>query len=210
MAEELQHLIDRIHREAIEKSEQESARILSQAKERAAVIVRDAAAEAKRRIEQADRDAQVYAERSTRTIEQAARDLLISVGQGVEDILEDIIADAVDQAMDTDTLKKMLVTLAEAYVKAGGGEQRIVMLIPEKDQQEIITFFAGQYRQKLIHGVDIRTDRNIVKGFKVRMLDHQVEHHFTREAIAESLAHFLRPHLAEIVHRAAQEASNPD
>lgn len=209
MAEELQHLIDRIHREAIEKSEQEAAAILSQAKERAAAIVRESEAEAKRRIEQAERDSHVFAERSTRTIEQAARDLLITVGQGVEDILEDIIAEAVDESMDTDTLQKMLVAMAESYAKAGGGEQRIVMLIPEKEQERIIAYFADQYRQKLIHGVEIRTDRSIIKGFKVRVVENQVEHQFTREAIAEALGHFLRPHLAEIVHRAARETSKP-
>ncbi len=207
MAEELQHLIDRIHREAIEKSEQEAAAILSQAKEKAAAIVRESEAEARRRLEKAGKDAEVFAERSTRTIEQAARDLLITVGQGVEDILEDIIADAVNESLDADTLQKMLITMAEAYAKAGGGEQRIVMLIPEKDQDRIIAYFAEQYRQKLIHGVEIRTDRSIIKGFKVRVVENQVEHQFTREAIADALGHFLRPHLAEIVHRAARETS---
>ena len=208
MAEELQHLIDRIHREAIEKSEQDAAAILSQAKEKAAAIVRESEAEARRRLEKAEKDAEVFAERSTRTIEQAARDLLITVGQGVEDILEDIIAEAVNESLDTDTLQKMLITMAEAYAKAGGGEQRIVMLIPEKDQDRIIAYFAEQYRQKLIHGVEIRTDRSIIKGFKVRVVENQVEHQFTREAIADALGHFLRPHLAEIVHRAARETSD--
>ena len=38
----------------------------------------------------------------------------------------------------------------------------------------------------------------------------RVQHDFTREAIAESLVNFLRPQLAEIVHRVARQGSQTD
>lgn len=207
MAEELQYLIERIHKEAIEASETEAARIVSQAKEKAAALVRNAEAEAKARLEKADRDAQVFVERSTRTLEQAARDLLITVGQGVENILQDIIDEAVDSALTIEVLQNLLLEVAKAYAAQGGQEQRVELLIPEKDQQQIVKFFAEQYRQKLVHGIEIHTSRDVLKGFKVRVAEGQVEHQFTREAIAEALGQFLRPHLSEIVHRAAREAA---
>ena len=43
MAAELQHLIERIQREAVEAGEQQATRILTQAKEKAAALVRDGA-----------------------------------------------------------------------------------------------------------------------------------------------------------------------
>ncbi len=204
MAEELQHLIDRIQREAIEKSEMEATQIVARAKTQAATLVKNAEAQAKAILEQAERDSQVFVQRGQKTLEQAARDLLITVGQGIEKILDEIVSEATKQALDTDTLKEMMLPLAQAYAKEEGPRNRIALLVGEQDQKEIIAFFAEAYRQKLIGGVDIRADNNIFKGFKVRMVDQHVEHQFTDEAIAEALCNFLRPHMAEIVQHAAR------
>ena len=42
MAEELQHLIDRIKQEGVETAEQQGAQIVAKAKEKAAAIVKEA------------------------------------------------------------------------------------------------------------------------------------------------------------------------
>ncbi len=204
MSEDLQHLIERIQTEAIGEAEAKAARIVAQAKEKAAAIVREAEANAKEILAKAERESQVFVERSRKTLEQAARDLLITVGQGVENILENIVDESVDQAMDTSFLKDILLRIAQAYVERGGSENRIQILIGEKDQQEIIRFFADKYRQHLVQGVEIHTDTGIFKGFRVAISDRHVVHEFTKKAIAEALCAFLRPHLAEIVHRAAE------
>ncbi len=207
MAEELQHLIERIQKEAVEKAEQQAAEIISKAKEKAAAIVREAEAKAKAMLEKAEKDAQAFTERSRKTLEQAARDLLISVGQGVENILKDIVAEAVDQALTPDVLKQMLVKMAEAYAARGGSETRIDLLISPKDKDDIVRFFAEQYRRRLLHGVEIHVDNELFKGFRVSFVDGNVYHDFSKQAIADALTQFLRPQLAEIVHRVAREES---
>jgi V/A-type H+-transporting ATPase subunit E len=206
MAEELQHLIDRIRKEAIGEAEAQAEKLVAQARERAATLVRDAEQKAAAHLAKAEEDAKLFAERSTRTIEQAARDLLITVGQGVENILQDIVGGALDAAMTPDVIERMLVKIAEGYCLRGGAESRVEFLIAEKDQDEIVRYFADQYRQHLVHGVSIRTDNGVLRGFRVALKDGHVYHDFTKPAIAEALGNFLRPHLAEIVHRAAREA----
>lgn len=210
MAIELQNLIDRINQEAIEKGESAAGEILAQAKERAAALVKEAEATAKARLEKAEKDSEVYVERSARTLEQAARDLLIGVGQAIENIIQDIVNASTDQALDPDTLKRMMVKMAEAYAEKNGMESRIEFIIGERDQAEIVSFFADQYRRHLISGVDINIDHGVRKGFRVTLENERVYHDFTRPAIAEALASFVRPHLAEIVHRAARTASTGD
>lgn len=210
MAEELQHLIERIRKEGVEKAEQEGAEILSKAKEKAASIVREAEAKAKAMLEKAEKDAQAFTERSRRTLEQAARDLLISVGQGVENILKDIVAEAVDEALSIDVLKQMLVKMAEAYAAHAGRETRIDLLISARDKEELIRFFAEQYRQRLLQGVEIHVDNELFKGFRVSFVQNHVYHDFSKQAIAEALTQFLRPQLSEIVHRVAREESQTE
>lgn len=210
MTIELQHLIDQINREAIEKSEGQASRILAEAQERAASLVREAETVARARLEKAEQDSVVYVERSTRTLEQAARDLLVSVGQAIENIIQDIVNRSTDEALDPDTLKRMIVKMVEAYAEKNGTESRIEFMIGERDQEEIVSYFAEQYRRHLISGVDINIDHGVRKGFRVTFENEHVYHDFTRPAIAEALASFVRPHLAEIVHRAARAASTSD
>ncbi len=210
MGEELQHLIDRIRTEALSEAETEGGRIVAEAREKAAATVKDAEAKAKALLAKADRDAKVFVERGERTLEQAARDLLITVGQGVEHVVEDIVGEALDEAMDIGLLQQMLLKIAEGYCRHQGTESRIEYLIGKEDQAAVVKFFASQYRRHLLQGVSIHTDDGILKGFRMALRDDHAYHDFTKPAIAEALGNFLRPHLAEIVHRAAREAGGDE
>ena len=209
MAEDLQQLMDKIQSEAIEKAEKQAAEIQSKAKEKAAATVKEAEQKAEALLAKAEKDAEQYTERSTRTLEQAARDLLISVGQGVENILDDLVSETLDEAMSIDVIKEMLTRMAETYIERGGKERRIGLLVTPEDQETLVKFFSEKYREKLGHGIEIHPDRSISKGFHISFVDEHAHHDFSKQAIAEALSRFLRPHLSEIILRAASDESNP-
>ncbi len=204
MAEELQSLIERIQQEGVSKAQAEADAIISGARQRAAQIVKEAEEQASAKLKQAEQDAALFMERSRKTLEQAARDLLITVGQGVENILKDIVAGAVKDALSVTVLENMLVKMAEAYVVREGGSGQINLLVSPQDQQALVKFFATRYRQKIGQGVQLHVDNNIFKGFKIAFVEDHLCHDFTAPAIAEALMNLLRPNLAEIVHRAAR------
>ncbi len=206
MAEELQPLLEQIRKEGVEKAQKEASELLGQAKEKAAQIVRDAEAKAKDLVAKAESDAEIYTQRSTATLEQAARDVLITVGQGIENIISELVAESTKEALKIEVLEQMMVKMAEACA-ASHGETRIELLVGEADQKDMVRFFADKYREKMIHGIELHTDKEILKGFKVSFADDHVYLDFTQEAIAESLTAFLRPKLAEIVGRVAKKAA---
>ncbi len=206
MAEELQPLLDQIRKEGVEKADAEAAEILAKAKEKAAQTVRDAEAKAKELVAKAETDAEVFTERSIATLEQSARDLLITVGQGIENIISEIVAESTTDALNTEVLEQMLVNMAQSCAEKQG-ETRIEMLVSEADQKELVKFFAAKYSDKMSRGVELHVDSEILKGFKVSFADDHAYLDFTQEAIAEALTTFLRPKLAEIVGRVAQGAA---
>ena len=206
MAEELQPLLEQIRKEGVEKAEAQAAEILAQAKVRAAQTVREAETKAKELVTKAQADAQIYTERSTATLEQAARDLLITVGQGIQNIISDIISESVDSALKIEVLEQMMVKMAQSCAERQG-ETRIELLISEQDQRDLVKFFAQKYREKMIHGIELHVDNEILKGFRVSFADDHVYLDFTSDAIAGALTAFLRPKLAEIVSRVAKESS---
>lgn len=206
MAEELQPLLDQIRKEGVEKADAEAAEILAKAKEKAAQTVRDAEAKAKELVAKAETDAEVFTQRSIATLEQSARDLLITVGQGIENIISEIVAESTTDALNTEVLEQMLVNMAQSCAEKQG-ETRIEMLVSEADQKELVKFFAAKYSDKMSHGIELHVDNEILKGFKVSFADDHAYLDFTQEAIAEALTAFLRPKLAEIVGRVAQGAA---
>jgi len=203
MAEELQHLIERIRKEGVESGEKAADSLVAEAKKKAAAITADAEKQAKDMVAKAEKDAEAFAARGKQTLQQAARDLLISIGGSVGDVVGGIVDEKLDAALTPDTMAKMLVKLAEAYGK-DGGTGGIVAMLGEEDAKALKALFANEYKDHLAAGIQIESAKGIFKGFRVGVKDGQVFHDFTKEAIAESLGSFLRPELAEIVKQAAE------
>ena len=203
MAEELQHLIERIRKEGVESGEKAAESLVAEAKQKAAKIVADAQKQAKDLVAKAETDSAAFAERGQATLRQAARDLLISVGGAIGKVVGGIVEAQVGAALTPDLMAQMLLKLAEAYAKDGGAGGMVAML-GEADAAAVRAAFAKEYQNKLAAGIQIESDREIFQGFRAGAKDGQVFHDFTKEAIAESLANFLRPELAQIVKKAAE------
>ncbi len=198
MAEDLQYLIDRIQKEGIDKADNEATSLISGAKAKAAAIIRDAEAEAKAKLEKADQDALAYVERSTRTLEQSARDLIITVGKRIETMLTDLLALQVEKNLSEDTIKQMLLSLASNYTSD------ISVCLSETDVKKLNSFILNEFQQKLTSGVTVESDSGIHFGFRVKLDGGKISHEFTSEALGEALSAHLRPELAKVVTSAAQ------
>jgi V/A-type H+/Na+-transporting ATPase subunit E len=203
MAEELQHLIERIRKEGVESGEKAADSLVAEAKKKAAGIVADAQKQAKEMVEKAEKDSEAFAARGKQTLQQAARDLLISIGGSVGDVVGGIVNEKLDTALSPDIMGQMLVKLAEAY-GTGGDSGGIVAMLGEADAAAVKAYIAKEYQDKLAAGIQIESAKGIFKGFRVGVKGEQVFHDFSADAIAESLASFLRPELADIVKKAAE------
>ncbi len=204
MAEELQALLDRIQKDAVDAGERRAAEIAARAEEQAAARIREAEQKAKELLTRAERDAGLFAERGRQTLQQAARDLLIGVGAGLERILGRLAAGAAEQALTPEALRPMLLKLAEAYAARGGAESRIEVLLGEQDRERLAALLLGELGRTIKGGVEIRVDPDLRRGFRAAFADGRITHDFSAEAIAEALSDFLRPRLAAILREAAR------
>ena len=198
MAEDLQALMERIQKDAVDKAELEATSIISKAKEKAAEIVKAAEDEAKAKLEQADKDAVAFTERSERTLEQSARDLLLSVGKNLEKMILDLLSLQIEKSLDETTVKNMLLTIAKSY------SSNIDVEFSEADATKLSSFVMGEFAKQLKAGVKVESDKGVKFGFRVKLDGGKVSHEFTEQAMAESLSALLRPQLAKIVNKAAQ------
>ena len=198
MAEDLQYLMERIQKDAVDKAETEAAAIIARAKDKAAEIVKAAEAEASAKLEKADKDAEAFTERSERTLEHSARDLLLSVGKNVEKMILDLLNLQVEKSLDESTVKQMLLTVAKSYTTDVDVE------FSEADASKLSSFVMGEFAKELGKGVKVESDKGVKFGFRIKLDGGKVTHEFTEAAMADALSALLRPQLSRVVNAAAQ------
>lgn len=201
MAEELKHLIEQIQKEGVEKAREEAETIISQAKEKAAKTVLEAESKAREIVAHAKTESAAFAARSTKTLEQAARDLLITVGQGCTKVATATLGKMVETTLSGDFLQALILKAIED--KSGD----LTVSVSEADK-EALAAFCAQAARKSGNQISLEADTEILSGFRVAFKDNHVYLDYTGEAIAEALSAFLRPELAKIVSTVAREQAN--
>ncbi len=199
MAEEIKHLIDQIQKEGVEKAQSEADSIISLAKEKAAKVVAEAEAKANGILKKAQEESVAFAERSVKTLEQAARDLLITVGQGCEKVASSTLGLEIQTALTGDFLQTLIKNVIEQSNGAG-----LQISVSESDKASLTAFCAEQSR-KSGREIELVSDSEVLSGFKIAYKDQSVYLDYTGAAVAEALGAFLRPELAKIVSAIARE-----
>lgn len=203
MTNELQGLLERIQKEGVEKADAEAAGIVRGANERADAILRAAEAKAAEVLDKARKDSDAFMVRSTQTVEQAARDVILSVGQSVGKIFHALVEKDVEQSQKSESFDALLVRICEAYISRGLAEGHLELMVSPADRDRILAVFHQRFKQAVDKSIIVRSDNEIISGFKVSFSGKSVYHDFTREAIADAISQMLRPQIAEIVRRAA-------
>jgi len=207
MAEQLQSLLDRIQREGVEKAETEADRIREEAEKRAAEIIGQAEAKVKSTVAEAEREANVFAQRGRRALEQAARDVLLSVRDAVNDTLSALVKQDVTAAFDKEGTVKLLAQVIDAYCRDRTGNAPIDVLVTPKLSKEIASHFLARLSAAAHKGLEIKPDGTVIAGFRIALVNDKLEHDFSSTAIAGALCQILRPHLAKIVKDAVDNPS---
>jgi V/A-type H+-transporting ATPase subunit E len=199
MAEELKHLIDQIQKEGVDKANTEADSIISQAKEKAAALVAEAEEKATGILKKAKEESAAFAERSVKTLEQAARDLLITVGQGCEKVASGTLALEIQTTLAGDFLQTLIQNVVEQSKDSG-----LKISVSESDKEALAAFCAEQAR-KSGKTIELVSDKEVLSGFKIAFQDQNVYLDYTGTAVADALGAFLRPELAKIVSSIARE-----
>lgn len=203
MAEDLEHIIERIKSRGVQEAEKQSEEIVSAARKQAAEMIDEARERSERIVSEAEERTASIEKRSRAAMDQAARDLLLTVEEAVENIFEDLIHESVDRTMDEEFLKEVLSRALNRCFSEMDSEN-VELQLSEKDGSKLVEYLSARYRDKLDEGLQLRTDSEVLKGFRISFKDRHVYLDYTSRAVAEALANFLRPRLAEIVICAAE------
>ncbi len=206
MADEgLQSLIDKLQGDVIDEARGKAEALLREAEAEAEACRAQAESDAERLRDGARRDAEHSRERGTRALEQAARDLLLATRLAILEVTTSLARDLAAEAMDADTVRAMLVAMAEAYAARGGPARRMSVLVSAADREALTVHLLDAYRARLGEGIELRVDPDGERGFRIAMPDEDAVHDLTLPALAEALAASVRPELARRLRAAAAD-----
>ena len=109
------------------------------------------------------------------------------------------------QALDAETLRRMLVAMIETYAAHDGAPHRARVLLSEADRAELEAHHAALFRDELAGGVELRPDPDLDRGFVVRFDGQDLVHDVTLDALSDVLASMVQPELTAVLRRAVAE-----
>lgn len=195
MAEELQSLLDRIQREGIDKANAKADEIVTAAEAKAKALIADAEKKAAEAKAKAETDAAVLLSRSEQSIRQSARDIVLGVGQAVQETLERVLAAEVRTTLTGAFLQQYLLKVVEQLGAEGDAELHVA----PAEAEQLSAFARAKLADAVNGGVKVVADRDVSAGISVRIDGGRVEHDFTDKAVMEAMQQVLRPALAKLL-----------
>lgn len=205
MADELQALLDRINEEGLKKADEERQAILEDARKEAKGIVAEAKSEAEGIVKEARKQADLLREKGEESLRQAARDVLLSLRQQLEQRVVAVAKDVAASGLSDVSVAPAVASLIKAFAAKEGAESNIEVLLSEEDLDTFAEAVKGALDEDLRERVNLAPVAGMRSGFKLSVSDSSVSYDFSDEALAEALGLFLNDRLSEIVNAAADE-----
>jgi len=205
MSTDIQALLEQIQKEGVEKAQAEAKTIIQNAQVKARAILDEAEKKAADLREKNDRESKALAERSRKSIEQAARDIVIYIRETVQKMMSDLVRKEITGVLSSADVQDLLVSAIRNYAASASATSGIEVWVNPEQKKKLFDYFLSQLQKELKVGVTIKGTDTIVSGFRVAVTAAGVQHDFSDTAIAQSLCQILRPQLAEIVRTALVE-----
>ena len=197
MSEELQGLLNKIQAEGLEKAENERARLVAEAKAQADAIVAEAKAQADKIRKDAEADAEASRKKADAAVRQAARDVIISLKDDLQEKLRAVVREAAAQAMTPEAMAGLIAKIAEQFAQNAASGAEVILSVREREEaaQKLI----GCLPDVLKKNTSVRLGRGFAVAFKVGFKDSEVFFDFSDEALTDIICEFVGPKLAAVI-----------
>jgi vacuolar-type H+-ATPase subunit E/Vma4 len=197
MEMELSNIIAKLKQEGVGEAEKEAARIKEKAEAEARAIVEEAMNKKKEIVSGAQQEARNLRTSGEEAVRQASRDALLGLRESVTDLFDRIMKKEVKEALTTETVKKMVLKLAENSGK--DDTFSLEVLLNEQDRKELEGVLEKDLKKELGRDVTLKASPNVEKGFRIGEKGGNTYYDFSDEAIAEAFRAYLNPRVAGLL-----------
>ena len=194
MENKIQELTEKIYAEGVEKGKAEADRLVCEAKENAAEIVKKAQAEADAIVAAAKKKAEELEANTRSEIKLYGAQAVGALKSEIATVVTDtIVKDAVKEALAGDSVKAMLVKIAERW----NSDEALVISTAEAD--ELKAYFAKNAKALLDKGVEIKQVNGMKTLFSIAPADGSYKVNFGEAEFEAFFKSFLRPQMVDLL-----------
>ena len=194
MENKIQELTEKIYAEGVEKGKAEADRLVCEAKDNAAEIVKKAQAEAEAIIAAAKKKAEELEANTRSEIKLYGTQAVGALKSEIATVVTDtIVKSAVKEALAGDTVKAMLVKIAERW----NSDEALVISTAEADALK--AYFAKNAKALLDKGVEIKKVNGMKTLFSIAPADGSYKVNFGEAEFEAFFKSFLRPQMVDLL-----------
>jgi len=203
MAEEIRDLIEKINQEGIKAAEEKAHNIEAAAQLRADDILAQARRESEEMIAAARDRIRRDDEKGKILLNQAGRDLLLSLRKEMNAMLGRIVVSEIQQALTPEALFKLLSEVVRNY--STGEISDITVLLNKEDLEILEKNFLHKLKEETEKKIILSPSEEISGGFTISFDSGKSCYDFTDKALAEYIGTYLKPKLNQILQEALKE-----
>jgi len=203
MAEEIRDLIEKINQEGIRAAEEKAHNIEAAAQQRAEDILAHATRESEEMIAAAKDRIRRDDEKGKILLNQAGRDLLLSLRKEINAMLGRIVVSEIQKALTPEALFKLLSEVVRNY--SAGEISDITVLLNSEDLEILEKNFLYKLKEETKKKIILSPSEEISGGFTISFDSGKSCYDFTDRALAEYIGTYLKPKLNQILQEALKE-----
>jgi len=203
MAEEIRDLIEKINQEGIRAAEEKAHNIESAAQQRADDILAHATRESEEMIAAAKDRIRRDDEKGKILLNQAGRDLLLSLRKEINAMLGRIVVSEIQKALTPEALFKLLSEVVRNY--SAGDTCDITVTVTKEDLEILEKNFLFKLKEETKKEIILSPSEEISGGFTISFDSGKSCYDFTDKALAEYIGTYLKPKLNQILQEALKE-----
>lgn len=194
MENKIQTLTEKIYNEGVEKGKVEAERIVKEAQLRAEEILKEAQVQAEEIAAQAKKSADELQANTRSELKLYAAQTVGALKSEAANIITDkLVSEAVKESLSDDTLKGVIVKIAERW----SADEPLV--ISTSEAEELKVFFAARAKALLDKGVKIEQVNGMKTSFSIAPADGSYKLNFGAAEFEAFLKSFLRPRIVELL-----------
>lgn len=199
MADELQGLLERINREGIQKTEEETKNLLDKANSDAAKLIEEAKAQAASIVAEAKAEAVKERDKTNAAIKQASRDLLIALRKTVEAELRNVVNAVVQNSLDEQTLSTMIEAMVKGFADKGMTDSAVEVLLSKEDAEKLEKSVNGLLKDQIAKGLTLTPAAGVSAGIKIGLEGNDAKFDITDDTLTELICAYISPKLSALI-----------
>ncbi len=200
---QLQELIDKIKKDGVAASEQQSALIVSEAEKKAAGIIAEAEKKADDMLKNAKAEISRLEKASEDAVAQSCRNMLITFRESLVAELNALIQSETQNAYSQELLKELVPETVRAWSK-NADVSELSVLLSEKNLHNLEASFKSALKAEIEKGLQLKSDKTLGDGFRIGVNNGEAYYDYSAEALVELFASYLNPRVAQIMKNAAK------